>query len=289
MRFEFKDGQFEFATGQCVLFGILNVTPDSFSDGGQFFSPESALARALELERDGAAGVDVGGESTRPGAAAVSVAEEMGRVLPVIRLLRRRLRIAISIDTTKAAVADAALAEGAAIVNDISGLTADARMAEVIASSKAGLILMHSRGTPAMMQTLCNYRDVVKEVKDELLQRRETALAAGISPRRIALDPGIGFAKTREQNLTLLRHLEEFTFAFTGQPPLEHPLMVGVSRKSFLGGEIGTRGPGTLAAEMWACLQGAQMIRTHDISATRRALATAMAIRHSGDSGGGPV
>lgn len=247
-----------------MLFGILNVTPDSFSDGGRFCDPEVALDHALRLEAEGADVVDLGGESTRPGADAVSVNEELLRVLPVLRRLRDRLKVPISVDTTKAAVAEAALREGAVIVNDISGMTADPRMSGVVASSGAGVILMHRRGTSATMQALCAYEHVVREVQSELEGMVENALAEGIEFERIAIDPGIGFAKTREQNLLLLEHLREFQG--------EHPVMIGVSRKSFLGGKVEERGDATLRVELQALEKGVQMIRTHDVRALRRAL-----------------
>lgn len=273
MRFEFKTRHFDFPPTDCVFFGILNVTPDSFSDGGRFDSPEAALRHAVRLQEDGADVIDVGGESTRPGAETISATRELERVLPVIRSLKKNLAIPISIDTRKAAVAEAALAEGAMIVNDISGLRADPRMAQVIAAAGAGLILMHSRGDPATMQTLCHYANVVEEVKCELLERCRFAVLQGIPAGRIALDPGVGFAKTREQNLELLQHLDEFAH-LTIDPGLpEHPLMIGLSRKSFLGGDVGRRGPATLAAELRAWQQGARLIRTHDVAAIRQAIA----------------
>jgi len=270
MRFEFKWRCFDFPCDRCILFGVLNITPDSFSDGGRFTTTEAAVEQAHRLQQNGADVIDVGGESTRPGATPVSMQEEMDRVLPVIRSLKKHLRIPISIDTTKASVAEAALFEGAEIVNDISGLSADPRMAGVIASSRAGLILMHSRGTPATMQTLCNYQNVVEDVLCELHQRLQVALDAGILPDRIAIDPGIGFAKTADQNLALLRNLKTLVSAF------DHPMMIGISRKSFLGGEVATRGPATLAAEIRAAQQGVHMIRTHDVTSLRQALATQM-------------
>jgi len=265
MRFEFRNGSFDLPPGHCVLFGILNVTPDSFSDGGRYSRLETAVEHGLALEKDGADVVDIGGESTRPGAQPVSAEEEIHRVIPVIRALKSKLKIPVSVDTTKAAVAEAAAAEGAVIINDVSGFADDPRMATVAAASGAGVILMHRRGTPTTMQNLCRYENVVEDVRRELQERLNAALAAGIPRNRIALDPGIGFAKTREQNLELLRNLKVFS-AFS------RPVMIGVSRKSFLGGELQTRSAGTLAAELWSWLRGARMIRTHDVASTRRAL-----------------
>ncbi len=263
---------FEFSSGRCLLFGILNVTPDSFSDGGRYLSVEFALQHALQLERDGADVIDVGGESTRPGAPPVSVEDEIKRVIPVIQTLKRHLHIPLSIDTTKAVVAEAALAEGTEIVNDISGLTADSRMASVVSSSKANLILMHSRGTPQTMQTLCGYQNVVEEVKQELQEKVQSALSAGILKDRIAIDPGIGFAKTAEQNLILLNSLKRFASLFINSTTMTFPVLVGVSRKSFLGGKLEDRGSETLAAELQVYQQGIRMIRTHDIAALKQSV-----------------
>ncbi len=263
---------FAVSPNHCILFGILNVTPDSFSDGGRFVSLKNALAHARQLELDGADVMDVGGESTRPGAQLVSAAQEMERILPVIRALKQTSRIRISVDTTKADVAEAALAEGASIVNDVSGLTADPRMASVVAKSKADLILMHSRGTPSTMQTLCDYADVIADVKCELGTRLHRAIESGIAPERITIDPGIGFAKTREQNWTILKNLSAFVSGSRDDLLMGCPLMVGVSRKSFLGGTLEERGASTLDAEMQAWCQGVRLIRTHDVGALRRKL-----------------
>lgn len=281
MRFEFKDGCFEFPPSRCVFFGILNVTPDSFSDGGKFFSPEKALKHALQLEKDGADVVDVGGESSRPGATPIPAEREMERILPVIQLLKRHLQIPISVDTTKAIVAETALSAGAHIINDISGLAADPQMASVVTSSEAGLILMHHRGFLVASQLPHPHQHVVEEVKCELLDRYRFALSVGIPQERIALDPGIGFAKMPEQNLTLLRNLKAFTIGPHTQPFLDRPMMIGISRKSFLGGKVTERASGTLAAEIWAYQQGVRIIRTHDVAAIRRAIGTLLAIQAS--------
>jgi len=272
MRFEFMDGHFDCPKNCPILFGILNVTPDSFFDGGRFHSAEEAVGRGLQLEADGADALDIGGESTRPGSKPVAAREEMNRILPVIRALASRLRIPVSVDTSKADVAEAALAAGARIINDVSGLSGDPAMARLAATSGAGVILMHMRGTPQTMQTRCHYHDVVQEVQQELCRKIEAALAAGIGPGRLAIDPGIGFAKTQDQNLALLQHLKTFTDLGTPGSPKRYPVMIGVSRKSFLGGDVATRGPATLTAELKAASQGVHMIRTHGVAGLRRAL-----------------
>ncbi len=282
MRFEFKSHCFEFPSDHCVLFGILNITPDSFSDGGKFFSSEKALEHALQLEKDGADVVDIGGESSRPGATPIPAECEMERILPVIQLLKCHLQIPISVDTTKAIVAEAALSAGAHIINDISGLAADPQMASVVTSSGAGLILMHHRGFLVASQPPHPHQHVVEEVKCELLDRYRFALSVGIPQERIALDPGIGFAKTPEQNLVLLRNLKAFTMGgANAQPFVNCPMMIGVSRKSFLGGKVTERALGTLVAEIWAYQQGVRIIRTHDVAAIRRAIGTFLAIQNT--------
>lgn len=269
MIFRFKDQSFDFAArpNRCVIFGILNITPDSFSDGGRFRSVDQAVEYAFQLQKDGADVIDVGGESTRPGAIPVSVEEELRRVLPVVRQLKERLQLPISIDTTKATVAEACLKEGASIINDVSGLSMDSRMAEVVAHSGAGLILMHMRGTANSMQSLCDYQNLVKDIKLELWGKFQFALQSGISQNQLALDLGIGFAKRSEQNWILLRQLDFFIHSKSECDLSDRPWMVGVSRKSFLGGEVSTRGPATLSVELQAYQQGVKMIRTHDVAA----------------------
>ncbi len=258
---------------QPAILGILNVTPDSFSDGGRFGRVAHAVAHARAMVADGADAIDVGGESTRPGASPVGEAEELRRVLPVIRGIRGL--VPISIDTTKAAVAAAALEAGAAIVNDVSGATLDPGMLGVVARHGAGIILMHRRGTPQTMQRLARYRDVVAEVKRFLSARIEAALAAGIQPGAIAVDPGIGFAKTLRHNLALLAHTSEIA-------ALGFPVVVGVSRKGFLGKLLGQppekRVEGTLAASLIAVAGGARGIRVHDVAPMARALRVARAV-----------
>jgi len=259
------------------VMGIVNATPDSFSDGGLFLDAGAAIAQALRLADEGADLVDVGGESTRPGAAPVPDDEELGRVVPVIAALRARgFPLPISIDTRKAAVARAALDAGADLVNDVSGL-ADPSLARVVAEAGAPIVLMHSRGTPEDMQRRAVYGDVVQEVAAELEQALDRAAAAGIPRERTILDPGLGFAKTAEHNLVLLARLGELR-------ALGRPILVGPSRKSFIGRIAGSaapgdRLPGTLAAVTAAVVAGAELVRVHDVAAARQAALVAAAIR----------
>jgi len=257
------------------VMGIVNATPNSFSDGGRFLDPAAAIAHALRLAGEGADLVDLGGESTRPGAPPVPEDEEIRRVIPVIEGLRARgFALPISIDTMKAAVASAALAAGADLVNDVAGL-ADPALARVVARTGVPVVVMHMRGTPADMQSRASYGDVVAEVRAELAEALLRAETAGIAADRIILDPGIGFAKTAEQNLELLARLGELRLA--------RPLLVGPSRKSFIGKVTGAavedRLPGTLAALTVAVLAGAEFLRVHDVAAARQAALVAAAIR----------
>ena len=256
--------------------GIVNVTPDSFSDGGRYFDSEKAIAHGVDLTREGADVIDVGGESTRPGARPVSVREEMERILPVIRGLRRAVSVPISVDTYKADVARAALDEGADMVNDISALRLDPGMASLVAAEKVPVVLMHMQGTPQTMQQRPQYRDVVEEVKEFLQSRIRFALEGGVEPDRIIIDPGIGFGKELEHNLALLRGLP--ILASLGQP-----ILVGPSRKTFIGKIlcVGSeeRLEGSLAAAVAAVLAGANMIRTHDVKGAYRAIRIADALR----------
>ena len=262
--------------GRTVLMGIVNVTPDSFSDGGKFLDPDHAVAHGVELAAEGADIIDVGGESTRPGARAVSDREEMERVLPVIRGLRRGLSVPISIDTYKAEVARAALAEGADVVNDISALRFDPEMILLVAAEKAPVILMHMQGTPRTMQQNPIYGDVVAEVRDFLGSRAEAAAAAGVDRARIVIDPGIGFGKTVDHNLALLRGIPDLV-------SLGYPVLVGPSRKTFIGKLLDAapeeRLEGSLAAAVAAALAGASMLRVHDVKEASRAIKIADAIR----------
>jgi dihydropteroate synthase len=260
-------------TRPCVV-GILNVTPDSFSDGGQFVSPALALRRAEALVQEGAGVLDIGGESTRPGSDPVPVEEELRRVLPVVAEAAA-LGVPISVDTRRAEVARAALLVGASIVNDVSAL-GDPAMASVVAEAGAGLILMHLRGTPRTMQEDPRYEDVVREVGAFLVERRAVAERSGLPREAVVLDPGFGFGKTLEHNLEILRRLGELA-------ALGSPVLVGASRKSFLGMLAGIedpqgRGPGSLAAVLAARARGACLFRVHDVAATRQALAVFEAI-----------
>ena len=252
--------------------GIVNVTPDSFSDGGRFLDANAAIAHGLELARAGAAVLDVGGESTRPGADPVAADEELRRVIPVVRALAVDAGVPVSIDTTKASVADAALDAGAAMVNDVSGGRADAEMLPLVAARGAAYLAMHMRGTPRTMQQETNYGDVVADVGAELRDRVDAALAAGVDASALLADPGIGFAKNAEQNLALLHHVAEIA-ARVGVP-----LAIGVSRKSFLRGVIKNDDPearddATLAMSVWCFERGVAMVRVHDVAGSCRAAA----------------
>ena len=244
------------------IMAILNVTPDSFSDGGSFLDPEAAVCRALKMEREGAHLIDVGGESSRPGSRPVSAREEIRRILPVLKKLSRTLKIPISVDTHKYEVAQAALDEGAAVINDIYGLRNHRRLAKLIARSKAGVVLMHMRGNPQTMQKRPRYQDVLKEVKDFLKRSVHFALDQGISRSSIVVDPGFGFGKSAEQNLQILGNLESFA-------SLKCPVLAGLSRKSFIGKLTGApveeRLCGSLAAAALAIGRGAHILRVHDV------------------------
>jgi dihydropteroate synthase len=253
------------------LMGILNVTPDSFSDGGRFLDPDAAVAQGLALADSGAEIIDIGGESTRPGASEVPEEEEIRRTAPVIAALRKAgVRTPVSIDTRKAAVARAALTAGAATVNDVSALTFDAALAGVVAEAKAPLILMHAQGAPATMQSDPHYENVLLDVWDFLSERIAVAEAAGIPRARILVDPGIGFGKTVAHNLTLLRGISLFH-------GLGCPVLLGASRKRFIGTvadvpDSDDRLPGTIAVTLAAVAQGVQVHRVHDTSAVRQAM-----------------
>jgi dihydropteroate synthase len=272
-------GQRTFDDPGPFLMGILNVTPDSFSDGGRYLLQESAVRQGLRMAAEGADLIDVGGESTRPGAPAVPWEEERDRVVPVIEALKKRgLTVPISVDTRRPQVAAAALRAGAALVNDVSGLSHPA-MLHLLAETGAPAVLMHMRGSPADMQEHARYGDVVAEVAAELEAALVAAERAGVARDRLILDPGIGFAKTAEQSLTLLRQVSELR-------RLGRPLMVGPSRKSFIGTVTGApaeeRLPGTLAALTASVLAGVEWIRVHDVAAARQAAAVARAIRDAG-------
>jgi len=272
----FRARQFEFVFPRPrMVMGVLNVTPDSFSDGGNFFEAAAAVARGEELARQGADIIDVGGESTRPKAEPVSEAEELRRVIPVITALAGRVKIPISIDTMKPAVARAALRAGASIINDVGANRAGDEMWRLAAETGAGYVLMHMQGTPQTMQTNPVYGNVVREVGDFFVERLGRLKAAGVASEQVILDVGIGFGKTVEHNLQLLAGLESFT-------KIGRPLAVGVSRKSFLGQGTGggttARLPAALACTTLAAAAGAQIFRTHDVPVTAQALRMAEAI-----------
>ncbi|OGW67974.1 MAG: dihydropteroate synthase, partial [Nitrospirae bacterium RIFCSPLOWO2_01_FULL_62_17] len=245
-----------------LVMGVLNVTPDSFSDGGRYLDPGAAVKHALEMVEEGADLIDIGAESSRPGAEPVPEPEELRRLIPVVQEVCRQVRIPVSVDTAKAAVARAAIEAGAAMVNDISACQADPSMANVVAETGAGLVLMHMQGTPRTMQQAPRYGSVVDEVREFLRARMQAAVQAGIAADHILLDPGIGFGKNLEHNLTLLAGLDAFQ-------SLGRPILVGVSRKAFIGEVLGRRTDdrlmGTAAAVAAAVLRGARVVRVHDV------------------------
>ncbi|MCL4115762.1 UNVERIFIED_CONTAM: hypothetical protein GTU68_056442 [Idotea baltica] len=260
-----------------LLMGILNVTPDSFSDGGQHSGLDQAVEHALRLIADGADIIDIGGESTRPGSAVVSEAEELNRTIPVIKELAGRTSIPISIDTTKSQVAKQAVEAGATIVNDISGLTFDSEMLKVCADHDVAVCVMHILGTPQTMQQEPTYDHVVEEVCEFLQQRMDACLAAGISVDRICLDPGIGFGKTADHNLQLMQAIG------TMKASLKRPLLIGHSRKRFLskllGRDVEERLAGTIGVSVALAENGADVLRVHDVAAVRDALTAWNAVR----------
>ena len=248
--------------------GVLNVTPDSFSDGGKYDQPEIAIERALAMEQEGADLLDIGGESTRPGAEETSAAEELDRILPVLEGLRGRLKIPVSVDTRRAAVAELAIRAGAEMINDVSGLRTDARLAEVVAKNGVGLILMHMRGEPRTMQRGPFARDAMKDVVNGLRQSVAMARKAGVAKTQIILDPGIGFGKSYAQNYELIEKLPRLA-------ALDYPLLVGTSRKGFLGALLARDGKaappeeriwGTAATVAASILGGAHIVRVHDVA-----------------------
>lgn len=256
--------------GRPLIMGILNVTPDSFSDGGAYPKTADAVRRGVQLAAQGANLIDIGGESTRPGAHAVPITDELRRTIPVIRQLAREVRVPLSIDTTKADVALRAIDAGASIVNDVSALSADSAMAAVVARTHAAVVLMHMRGRPRTMQRHPSYHDVVADVLRYVRHAVRRAAAAGISQNRILIDPGLGFGKTVTHNLTLLQHLDEFV-------RLGYPVVIGPSRKSFIGKTLGAgikdRLTGTLACVAAAWWQGVQVVRVHDVRETFQLIA----------------
>jgi len=264
------------------LVGVVNVTPDSFFDGGLYFEPARAIERALALAAEGADIIDIGGESSRPGSSPISAKEEKSRILPVVEVLKQKNGILVSVDTTKAEVAEAALAAGADIINDISAGRFDPRMLPLAAESGAALILMHMKGTPRTMQVAPHYDDLLGEVKAFLRERLEAAESCGVPRENLLLDPGIGFGKKLEHNLALLNNLGALA-------DLERPLVVGISRKSFIGKILKLEAPerleGTIAAAVVSLLRGASLLRVHDLQAVKRAIAVAEAILSQGFAG----
>ena len=272
----FRARQFEFRFPRpALVMGIVNVTPDSFSDGGKFHAEDAAVSHALDLVQQGAEMLDIGGESTRPGAAPVSEAEELRRVIPVIERLAAQVKVPLSIDTMKPAVARAALAAGASIVNDVAANRDDDAMWRVVAEAGAGYVAMHMQGLPQTMQSQPAYSDVTREVEYFFKDRMRRLNAAGVTADQVVFDVGIGFGKTLEHNLQLLAALESFT-------TLRRPLLLGVSRKSFIGAVSGAgvdeRLPGSLAATCLAIEAGVQIIRTHDVAETIQAVRMTEAI-----------
>jgi dihydropteroate synthase len=264
-----------------LVMGVLNVTPDSFSDGGQFLSFDQAIAHAEQMIKDGAEIIDIGGESTRPGSEFVSVEEELRRVIPIIEQLTANGSVPISIDTTKSAVARAALAAGAEIVNDISALRFDPSLADEVARARAGLVLMHSRGTPKTMQTLPPVVDIISEVISRLRESVAIARQHGVAPESIAIDPGIGFGKTVEQNLELIAKLDQLAREFD-----DFPIMIGTSRKSFIGklldgAAADQRLSGTIASTVASIMNGSHIVRVHDVKAAVDAVRVVDAVRNN--------
>jgi dihydropteroate synthase len=278
MLWKVRDREIQLGT-RTLIMGILNVTPDSFSDGGQFLDPDAAVTAGQRMLAEGADCLDIGGESSRPGAEPVSVEEELRRVVPVVDRLFRETGALISVDTTKARVAEEAIAAGAAVVNDISALQGDARMGDLACRSGVGLILMHMQGTPQTMQQDPRYDDVVRDVVAFLRERGQAAFIAGVLDTAIVYDPGIGFGKTYEHNLALLRRLPEFR-------ALGRPLLVGASRKAFIGKATGEKRPddrleGTAAAVTLAIAGGAAIVRVHDVEAMAKVARLADAVTRS--------
>jgi dihydropteroate synthase len=266
-----------------LVMGIVNVTPDSFSDGGRYAAPDAAIAHGLDLVGQGADILDVGGESTRPGSLPVPADEELRRVLPVVEGLKARTAVPLSVDTSKAAVASACLAAGAHIINDVTALRGDPGLAEVVRAAGAGVILMHMQGTPATMQVAPHYDDVVADVDRFFQERLQAAASLGIGAERVVLDPGIGFGKTEAHNLELLARLEVYRH-------FGRPVCLGVSRKGLLGGVLGRPVEGRLAGSLAAVCyalgrEAVHVVRVHDVEATRDAVTLFAAVRRAGRGG----
>lgn len=273
--FQFSCGKYQLTLNRPFVMGIVNVTPDSFSDGGKFSSTDLAVEHALKLIDEGADILDIGGESTRPGAAIVSLDEELKRVIPVIEALSKACHVPISIDTYKPEVMRQAIASGADIVNDVRALQ-EPNALEIVAQSNVGVCLMHMQGTPQTMQHKPHYVDVVGEVKQFLIDRMNAVLTYGIEKNHILLDPGFGFGKTRAHNIALIQHMDELN-------AIGQPLLVGLSRKSILGsiagGDEGQRLYASIAASVISAMKGAKIIRVHDVKATVDALKVVTAIQ----------
>lgn len=276
MEWKLRTRRLVFSETPTQVMGILNATPDSFSDGGNFFDVDAAVGRGVEMAEAGVAIIDVGGESTRPYSEPVTEAEELRRVVPVIEAIAKAVETPISIDTSKAAVAAAAIEAGAEIINDVTGLEGDPQMIDVAIRYQVGICAMHMQGTPQTMQDDPAYDDVVGEIFAYLQKRKDTLLSAGVNPDRICLDPGIGFGKTHEHNLTLLANAEEFL-------KLGCPILVGHSRKGFVGKLLADkqveRDSGTLAISLMLAQQGIHVLRVHDAGSTVRALKVAQGLR----------
>jgi dihydropteroate synthase len=261
--------------------GVLNVTPDSFSDGGLFFEKEKAIAHGLRMVEEGADIIDIGGESTRPGSRPLGLEEELHRVIPVIEQLAKKVDTPISIDTYKSTVAQKSIEAGAQIINDISGLQFDQALSKVAAKEDTPLILMHIRGNPETMQRDIHYHSLLSEILQSLRGSIQTAESAGLDPQQIVIDPGIGFGKTVEDNLLIIKNLQEFRI-------LGKPILLGTSRKTFIGkilnAEAGDRLEGTLSSIAIGVLNGAHIIRCHDVAQAKKAIAVADAIRMAGNA-----
>lgn len=270
-----KDYVLPISERTCIM-GVLNITPDSFSDGGMYLEPEQAVQRAVQMEGQGADIIDIGGESSRPGAGRISAEEELNRVIPVIKLLKKAVSVPLSVDTYKSEVARQALAEGAQMVNDISALRWDPCMAETVAEFRAGVVLMHMKGTPKDMQESPFYENIIEEICSYIEESVIIAVEAGIDPDKIIIDPGIGFGKTVEHNLKILKELARFK-------SLGKPVLVGTSRKSFIGALTGKdmngRLFGTAASIAAAIIKGADIVRVHDVEAMRDVVRIADAIQ----------
>jgi len=270
-----EDGVLSPARSKIIIMGILNLTPDSFYDGGRFIEPSAAIDRALEMLDEGADWIDIGGESTRPGSSSVSLQEESERIIPTVKALAD-MGVTVSVDTTKADLADRALGEGARIINDISAFSLDPSMASVCARHKAFCVLMHMRGVPKTMQSHIGYGDIVREVCDYLEGRIAYAVDEGVDIEKVILDPGIGFGKSAEGNAELIRNIEVFK-------KLGRPILVGASRKSFIGAMANDadadRLAGSLSVAVMSAMKGADILRVHDVKETRQALIVAEAIR----------